>query len=158
MLEVPLGLMVIVAGGGMNCAPDAGTVSLALIVSIPLRQLLEGLLASKMWCTEPVAVGLGGFMASLTRTLPSSLAGLGECRNLIVIMPKYMDITLRLGYHSIIIEAYISEAVEDNSIFSAFSAGQPTLSAGRGGPDSSPGSSPISISGWKSTATLPRAA
>lgn len=123
MFDVPLGLTVIDAGGGTSCAPDAGTVSLAQIVSTPLRQLLEGLLASKMWCTEPVGVGLGGFMASLTRTLPSSLAGPGEGKNLAVIMAEYMDITLRLGYHSIIIEACISEAVEDNSIFFRFLGG-----------------------------------
>jgi pyruvate,water dikinase len=38
-------------------------------------------------------------------------------------MPKYMDINLRLGYHFTIIDAYISEAVNDNYIYFRFLGG-----------------------------------
>jgi pyruvate,water dikinase len=77
-----------------------------------------------MWCTEPVAVDLGSFMSSFTRTFPSSLAGPKEVgRNLVVVLPDYMNINMRLGYHFTIIDAYISEEINDNYIYFRFLGG-----------------------------------
>lgn len=122
--DVPLDLLLIDAGGGTSCAPESQTVTPDQVVSIPLKELLAGLVGSGLWCTQPVDVGLGSFMASLTRTFSASLASPHEVgRNLAVVMPKYMDINLRLGYHFTIIDAYISEAVNDNYIYFRFLGG-----------------------------------
>jgi pyruvate,water dikinase len=121
---LPLGLMVIDGGGGTSCAPESRTVTSEQIVSLPLRELLAGMGSLGMWCTEPVAVDLGSFMSSFTRTFSASLASPGEIgRNLAVALDHYMNINMRLGYHFTIIDAYISEAVNDNYIYFRFLGG-----------------------------------
>ncbi|TKB28532.1 pyruvate, water dikinase [Desulfopila sp. IMCC35006] len=122
--DIPLGLMVIDAGGGTSCPPDARVVTPDQIVSLPLRDFLSGLNESGMWCTKPVDVDLGSFMASLTRTFPSSMASPKEIgRNLAVVLENYMNINMRLGYHFTIIDAYISDTINDNSIYFRFLGG-----------------------------------
>jgi len=122
--DIPLGLLVIDAGGGTRCDPHARVIIPEQIVSLPLRDFLEGLEASGMWCTNPVAVNLGSFMSSLTRTFPSSMSSPKEVgRNLAVVLENYMNIHMRLGYHFTIIDAYISDTINDNSIYFRFLGG-----------------------------------
>jgi len=122
--DIPLGLLVIDAGGGTKCQPDARTLTPDQIVSLPLHELLEGLIGLGMWCTEPVAVDLGSFMASLTRTFSSSMASPKEVgRNLAVVLPDYLNINMRLGYHFTIVDAYIAKEMNDNYIYFRFLGG-----------------------------------
>jgi pyruvate,water dikinase len=121
---IPLGLMVIDAGDGTSCLPEARTITPEQIISLPLRELLGGLFGLGMWCTEPVSVDMSSFMSSFTRTFPSSLASPKEVgRNLVVVLPDYMNINMRLGYHFTIIDAYISEEINDNYIYFRFLGG-----------------------------------
>lgn len=77
-----------------------------------------------MWSTKPVDVNLGSFMSSLTRTFPSNMASPKEIgRNLAVVLENYMNINMRLGYHFTIIDAYISDTINDNSIYFRFLGG-----------------------------------
>jgi len=122
--NIPLGLMVIDAGNGMHCLPDCRVVTQDQIASLPLRDFLNGLDKSGMWSTQPVSVNLGCFMSSLTRTFPSSLAGPNEVgRNLAVVMENYMHISMRLGYHFTIIDASVSDIINNNSIYFRFLGG-----------------------------------
>lgn len=122
--DIPLGLMVIDAGGGTTCVPDSRTLVPEQIVSLPLRHLLEGLIGLGMWCTEPVSVDLGSFMASLTRTFSSTMSSPKELgRNLAVVLPDYLNINLRLGYHFTVIDAYFCEEINDNYVFFRFLGG-----------------------------------
>lgn len=122
--DIPLGLLVIDAGGGTSCPPQARTLVPEQIVSLPLRHLLDGLVGLGMWCTEPVSVDLGSFMASLTRTFSSTMSSPKEVgRNLAVVLPDYLNINLHLGYHFTIIDAYFSEAMNDNYIYFRFLGG-----------------------------------
>lgn len=122
--SIPLGLMVIDIGKGTNSAPDSRSLTLEQIESIPMKALLEGLLESGMWETAPVAVDLGSFMSSFTRTFSSSLAGPEDVgRNLAVLSDNYMNLHLRLGYHFNILDAYIGEELNDNYIYFRFLGG-----------------------------------
>ncbi len=121
---LPLGLMVIDGGGGTTCAPEAPAVKVEQIVCLPLKELLLGMGGLGMWCTEPVAVDLGSFMSSFTRTFSASLARPEEIgRNLVVVLEHYMNINMRLGYHFTIIDAYIAETINDNYIYFRFLGG-----------------------------------
>ena len=123
-LSIPLGLMVIDMGGGLEDSTEGREVKPDQVVSLPLKALLEGMTAPGMWSTEPVPVDLGSFMSSLTRTFSSSLATpkyLGL--NLAMISKEYMNLSLRLGYHFNIIDAYISEEVNDNYAYFRFLGG-----------------------------------
>ncbi len=122
--NIPLGLMIIDAGKGTNCLPEARVVTPEEIISLPLRDFLCGLDSSGMWCTKPMPVNLGCFMSSLTRTFPSSMASPKQIgRNLAVVMENFMNINLRLGYHFTIIDACISDTIKDNSIYFRFLGG-----------------------------------
>lgn len=122
--DIPLGLMVIDAGDGTSCPPDARLMTPEQIVSLPLCDFLKGLAGPGMWCTEPVSVDLGSFMASFTRTFSSSLASPREVgRNLAVVLKNYMNLNMRLGYHFTVIDASISDTINDNSIYFRFLGG-----------------------------------
>jgi pyruvate,water dikinase len=63
-------------------------------------------------------------MSSFTRTFSSSLASPEEVgRNLVVVLKNYMNINMRLGYHFNIIDAYISDVINDNYIYFRFLGG-----------------------------------
>nr|WP_321464417.1 PEP/pyruvate-binding domain-containing protein [uncultured Desulfobulbus sp.] len=122
--SLPLGLMVIDGGGGTTCDPECAAVKVDQIVCLPLKELLQGMGGLGMWCTEPVAVDLGSFMSSFTRTFSASLARPEEIgRNLVVVLEHYMNINMRLGYHFTIIDAYIAETINDNYIYFRFLGG-----------------------------------
>jgi pyruvate,water dikinase len=94
------------------------------VVSIPMKATLEGMIAPGMWSTEPMSVDFGSFMSSLTRTFSSSLATpkyMGQ--NLAIISKEYMNLSLRLGYHFSILDAYISDEINDNYAYFRFLGG-----------------------------------
>ncbi len=122
--ELPLGLLVINAGDGLDGAADDPEVSVEQVTSLPLAALLAGLSTPGMWSTMPLSVNLNSFMASFTRTFTTSLAGPKDIgRNLAVVMRNYLNINLRLGYHFTTIDAYIADNVNDNYIYFRFLGG-----------------------------------
>jgi pyruvate,water dikinase len=122
--DIPLGLVVIDAGDGADCDPEAKTMTVDQIVSLPLKELLLGIQDLGMWCTDPVSVDMGSFMASFTRTFSSSMASPDKVgRNLAVILKEYVNLHLHLGYHFNIIDAYICDTINDNYIYFRFLGG-----------------------------------
>lgn len=121
---IPLGLLLIDIGGGLNAPATAEEVKPAQVASVPMRALLEGMMEPGMWTTEPMSVDFGSFMSSLTRTFSSNMASpkyLGQ--NLAVVSKEYVNLNLRLGYHFNIIDAYISENPNDNYAYFRFLGG-----------------------------------
>jgi pyruvate,water dikinase len=121
--RLPLGLNIIDVEEGL--APVYGEeVREEDIRCRPLAALLQGMALSGMWETAPVAVDMGSFMSSVTRTLsahqshPSVLG-----RNLAVVSREYLNLHLRLGYHFTVVDAYLGESVNDNTIFFRFMGG-----------------------------------
>jgi pyruvate,water dikinase len=126
--SIPLDLMIIDIGKGTNAPPDAQTLTLEQVESTPMRSLLEGLVESGMWETAPVAVDMGSFMSSFTRTFSSTMARPEDIgRNLAVLSDTYMNLHLRLGYHFSILDSYISEELNDNYIYFRFLGGVSTI-------------------------------
>jgi pyruvate,water dikinase len=77
-----------------------------------------------------MSVELGSFMSSLTRTsFSSSPAGFRYTgQNLAIISREYFDLSLKLGYHFNIIDAYISDNPNDNYAYFRFLGGVTDLS------------------------------
>lgn len=122
--EVPLGLMIIDAGGATSTPPGAREVQTKDITCSVLTDFLGGIRDSRMWCTEPVSVNLGSFMSSFTRTFSTSMAAPDQIgRNLVVALGNYMNVNMRLGYHFNIINAYVGKVVNDNYILFRFMGG-----------------------------------
>ncbi|RLB20855.1 MAG: pyruvate, water dikinase, partial [Deltaproteobacteria bacterium] len=128
-LPVPLDLVLIDMGEGLSGRPMSRKVRVNEIRSIPMAAFVRGLLCPGAWSTEPTSVDFGSFMSSLTRTFSSSLATpkfVGQ--NLAVISLNYANISLRLGYHFNMIDAYISEKINDNYAYFRFLGGVTDLS------------------------------
>lgn len=122
--DIPLGLMIIDIENGLRAGFEDRSVRTDEIVSVPLRALLDGLVRSGMWATDPVSVDLGSFMSSFTRTFSSALAAPSAVgRNLAVVSREYLNLNLRLGYHFNIVDAFIGEALNSNYIYFRFLGG-----------------------------------
>lgn len=123
VLDIPLGLTVIDVEDGLQGAPDKDA-HFNDVLSVPLQGLLQGMINSDMWCTNPVAVDMTSFMSSFTRTVPAALSSpVRVGRNLAVVSREYCNLHLRLGYHFNIVDAYLSEQINDNYIYFRFMGG-----------------------------------
>jgi pyruvate,water dikinase len=123
-LDVPIDLVGLDLGGGLDIAEGKSSVSLQQVRSIPLRSLLEGVLAPGAWSQDPADMDLDGFMASATR--PASLTGMLPAKpeqNLAIVSQNYMHLSLKLGYHFNIIDCYITDTLNDNFIYFRFAGG-----------------------------------
>ena len=121
--RVPLGLTVIDLDRGLD--PEAGAeVPEEDILCVPLKSLLSGLCDTGMWETKAVHVDMGSFMSSVTRTLSPSQSDPNMMgRNLAVVSEEYLNLHLRLGYHFTVVDAYIGDSANDNTILFRFMGG-----------------------------------
>ncbi len=123
-LDIPLHLTLIDIGGGVSDGEDASLVEPSQVRSRPMRAFLAGLQAADLWSTDPVVVDFKSLMSSITRTFSTHQASPKEIgRNLAVVSRQYTNIHLRVGYHFNIIDAYISENVNDNYAYFRFLGG-----------------------------------
>ncbi|ROR02991.1 PEP/pyruvate-binding domain-containing protein [Desulfosoma caldarium] len=123
-IPVPLDLRVIDADGGTVASPDARTLRLQDVTSIPMRAFLAGVVESNLWERTPVAMDFKSFLASMSRTFDTHRVPLEEVGlNLAVVSSNYMNINLRIGYHFNIIDAYVDDRIDDNYIYFRFIGG-----------------------------------
>ncbi len=126
-LGVPIDLVVIDIGGGLDSLAQTGRKAVILpeqIMSVPMKALIAGIMHPGAWSNEPMAVDMGSFMSSLTRTFATEITSpqqLGQ--NLAVVSREYANISLRLGYHFTMIDAYVSENMNDNYAYFRFFGG-----------------------------------
>ncbi len=112
-LPVPLDLRVLDIGGAL--APKVA--GLDSVRSRPLAAVLAGLLAPGMWDTAPARVGLGDILGAMARPLPDMRG------NLAIAARGYCNVSLRLGYHFTVIDAYVCGNPEKNTIAFRFVGG-----------------------------------
>lgn len=127
--SLPLDLVIIDVGGGL--APEAlakNQVTPDQIVSIPMLALWEGLNTPNAWSTEPIAVDFKGLMASLTRTRPAQLDGAAMGMNLAVVGSNYLNLSLRIGYHFTVVDAYLGPMPNYNYVYFRFMGGVTDIS------------------------------
>lgn len=122
-LEIPIKLRVIDIGAGLLGSDQAG-VGMEMVNSRPLKAILAGLSNPAAWDREPVPLGLRDLLSSMSRpisTLTVSPAYAGE--NFAIIAENYCNLSLRLGYHFNVIDAYLSPEPDDNYIYFRFVGG-----------------------------------
>jgi pyruvate, water dikinase len=124
ILPIPLGLHIIDLGGGVVPNAGAGMIdSVEKIQSSPMRAFLDGLVTPGVWSTDPVQLGFGDLVSSLTRYSMADRVAQYQGQNLAVITDHYANISLRLGYHFNVIDTYVSENVDDNYVYFRFVGG-----------------------------------
>jgi pyruvate,water dikinase len=122
-LPIPIGLYVIDIGRGFFEGASENVASIEQVRSVPMRALLKGLTAPETWSTEPRPLRFNDFMSSLTRFSSASFQPQYAGQNLAVISDCYTNLSLRLGYHFNVIDAYASDNVNDNYIYFRFVGG-----------------------------------
>ena len=124
VLDIPLDLVMIDIHDGLAETDEKTPVTRQQVRSAPMQAFLDGLCAPGVWSREPMSVDFSSFMSSLTRTFSAHTVNPQQVgRNLAVISRHYANINLRLGYHFNMIDAYISEHVNDNYAYFRFIGG-----------------------------------
>ncbi len=123
-MAVPLDLVVIDIGGGLEAPPAHLRCTPEQITCLPLRALLEGLNAPGAWRTEPADMDLGSFLSSAVSAPPLADANRGlPAGNLAIASDHYLNLNLHLGYHFNQIDAFVCEDRNDNYIRFRFVGG-----------------------------------
>ncbi len=123
-LPVPLDLILVDLGGGFRAETGRPSAILADVTSRPLVPLLEALTEAGVWETAPADMDMDGFMASATR--PMSLGGplsAQPAQNLAIVSGRYLHLSLRVGYHFNIVDAYLGDVPADNYVYFRFAGG-----------------------------------
>lgn len=125
IVPIPIMISVIDLGGGVELQEDGREgIDISKIKSRPFRAILTGLLVKDAWDKEPVSLGIKDIISSVSRPI-SALNNIPEYsgQNLAVIAEGYCNLSLRLGYHFNVIDAYVSSNPDDNYIYFRFVGG-----------------------------------
>ena len=112
-LPVPLDLRLLDIGGAL--AP--GGAALAAGRSRPLAAVLAGLRTPGMWGAAPARLGLGDMLGAMTKPLPDVTG------NLAIAARNYCNVSLRLGWHFTVVDAYLDRNPEKNAVYFRFAGG-----------------------------------
>jgi pyruvate,water dikinase len=122
--ELPLNLFVLDLGGGLKVFGQA-EVKEEDILSRPFRALLRGFHHPNISWSGAVAPDLKGFISVFANTMydvNKADRGLGG-KSFAIISDNYLNFNSRLGYHFGLVDAYLSEEINDNYISFQFKGG-----------------------------------
>nr|WP_321464415.1 PEP-utilizing enzyme [uncultured Desulfobulbus sp.] len=123
LLGLPMDIRVLDIGGGI--APDAHAKPRPeQISSTPFRVFLAGLIDKRAWNTESPSLGMRDILAGMPRSMGMLAApadSLGA--NLAIVGHEYLNLSLRMGYHFSVIDAYLGEDISRNYVYFRFVGG-----------------------------------
>jgi len=125
-LEVPLDLRVLDVGGGVD--QDAGDEAVEDDVrSEPFAIFLRGLLRPSAWSTGASSLGVGDIMANAPRTMGMLEAGAeAQGASLAIVGSDYLNLSLRMGYHFSVVDAFLGPQQSRNYVYFRFAGGLAT--------------------------------
>jgi pyruvate,water dikinase len=123
-LTIPAGIMVIDIGGGLDNSSHSDHVSSEQIASLPLRALIRGMTRPGIWRSDAVPLNVNDFMSSMLR-MPDIMSDSGGRveSNMAVISREYANVSLKFGYHFIVLDCFCSENTRNNHIYFRFTGG-----------------------------------
>jgi pyruvate,water dikinase len=123
-LSVPADLMLIDIGQGLENPDQAPEVTAERITSIPFKAIVSGMTRPGLWRSDAVPLKVNDFMTSMLR-VPDITTGQGGRveRNLAVISREYANISLKFGYHFIVMDCYCGQKARNNHIYFRFAGG-----------------------------------
>jgi pyruvate, water dikinase len=121
-LDAPIEIFVLDLDGGV-CEAKA-EVEIGVPASEPLDAFVKGLTCKDIWNSGSVSIGLRDILSGMDRSFaalnnPPEYTG----RNLVVLAGNYMNLSLHLGYHSSIVDAFLSDNPNQNTIYFRFVGG-----------------------------------
>lgn len=122
-LDVPLDVRVLDVGGGVT--PEAGEeVGEDEVLSAPFSIFLRGLRHPAAWSTEASALGVGDIMANVPRTMGMLEAGAeAQGASLAIVGADYLNLSLRMGYHFSVVDAFLGPEESRNYVYFRFAGG-----------------------------------
>ena len=123
-VPVPLGIVVIDIGGGLNIEGKSGSASLDQIASVPLLEVLRGMTYPGVWQSEITSLRVTDFLSSMMN-MPDITSDTNDhaLYNIAIASKEYVNLSLRLGYHFNMIDCYCSENTKNNHIYFRFVGG-----------------------------------
>jgi pyruvate, water dikinase len=128
-LPIPAGITVIDIGGGLDNPKHAGQVSAEQVASAPLRAIVSGMTHPGAWRSDVVPMQVKDFMSSMLRVpdLMSDSRG-GVETNMAVVSGEYAHISLKFGYHFIVLDCFCSRNARNNHVYFRFTGGATDMS------------------------------
>ena len=123
-LPIPADILLIDIGGGLDNPQGKKQVAAEQVTSLPLRAIITGMTRPGLWRSDAVPLKVNDFMASMLRVpdITTETGGRVEA-NMAVISREYANISLKFGYHFIILDCYCSENTRNNHIYFRFAGG-----------------------------------
>ncbi len=120
---IPLDLHIIDLGGGLN-DPCATSCTRNDILSVPLQNLLNGMLNPSVQARGPRPVSLRGFMSVMGHSAltPDGAERFGD-HSYAIISDRYLNFSSRVGYHYAILDCWCGSTVSKNYIRFEFAGG-----------------------------------
>lgn len=122
---VPLDLYVIDLGGGLK-EKGKSVIKFDDIISVPFKNLLEGMLNPALHNSEPRPVNLRGFLSVMQQSMIGGNLRAGQRfgdRSYAIISDKYLNFSSRVGYHYAIVDSWCGETINKNYIRFEFAGG-----------------------------------
>ncbi|MGE4559434.1 MAG: PEP-utilizing enzyme [Desulfobulbus sp.] len=122
-LGLPMDIRVLDLGGGLDPEAD-GHPRPGQVGSIPFGAFLDGLTDPVAWETETPSLGMRDILAGMPRSMgllavPADTLG----ANLAIVDREYCNLSLRMGYHFSVIDAYLGEESSRNYVYFRFVGG-----------------------------------
>jgi len=123
-LTVPAGITIIDVGGGLDNSSNLDHITAGQVSSLPLRAVISGMTFPGVWHSDAVPLNVNDFMSSMLRVpdIMSDNGGRVES-NMAVISREYANVSLKFGYHFIILDCFCSENARNNHIYFRFMGG-----------------------------------
>ncbi len=128
-LPVPAAITLIDIGGGLHNPEGLKQVGPGQIASLPLRAIVAGMTRPGIWRSDTVQLSLKDLMAGMLRVPDLASAGGDRVeQSLAIISLEYANISLKFGYHFIVLDCYCSENTRNNHIYFRFAGGAADMS------------------------------
>ncbi len=122
---LPIDLYVIDLGGGIAETPKKKVLKRSQIGSVPLLEVLKGMLNEKIPRFGARPMDMGGLFSIMMRHAVTTPEAESTFRDpcYAMISDKYMNLTARVGYHFSVVDAYCGESQNKNYISLLFQGG-----------------------------------
>lgn len=93
------------------------------VESVPLQALWKGMTAPDVrWTGPDQQMGVQDFFSAMLRT-PTFATSLADTNSYAVVTREYLNLSLNMGYHYVILDCYLSSAAHNNYISLSFKGG-----------------------------------
>ena len=122
--HIPFNLHIIDLGGGIEAHRRAKFVSPEAITSIPMQAMWKGISHPDISWAGPIPIDMKGLYSVVSRSLTATADHTDFwSRTFAIVSHNYLNYSSRLGYHFATIDAYVSDARNDNYITFRFKGG-----------------------------------